>query len=133
MCEEVVEKAGDTKAKANLQPPSYVWKINSRCPKGYRLFSKKDKEDTQREYYDETFKDREKAKFYTLSITNQSQTQNFKKCHGGQQRNCPATGINATEVVKKEKDKAKDLNHVNSYTCKQKDHYANKCPDKSKN
>ncbi len=44
--EEVVEKAGDAKAKANLQPPFYIRKIDSRCPKGHHPSAKKDKEDT---------------------------------------------------------------------------------------
>ena len=51
-----------------------------------------------------------------------------------QQRNRPATEVNATKVVKKEKNKAKDLSYVKYYTFKQlKDHYANKRPDKPKN
>ncbi len=33
--EEVVEKAGDVEAKANLQPPFYVRDINARYPKGH--------------------------------------------------------------------------------------------------
>ncbi len=47
--EEVVEKAGDVEAKANLQPPFYVRDIDVRCPKGHRPSAKKDKEDTYRE------------------------------------------------------------------------------------
>lgn len=42
-------------------------------------------------------------------------------------------GINITEVAKKNKDKAKDLSHVEWYNYKQKDHYANKCHKKSEN
>ncbi len=41
--------------------------------------------------------------------------------------------VNATKVVKKDKDKAKDLSHIKYYTCKQKDYYANKYPEKPKN
>ena len=41
--EEVIEKAGDAEAKANLQPPSYVWEIDSRCPKGHHLSFKRTK------------------------------------------------------------------------------------------
>ena len=46
MWKKVVEKAGDAKAKANLQPPFYVREINSRCPKSHHPLAKKDKEDT---------------------------------------------------------------------------------------
>ncbi len=46
--EEVVEKAGDIKVKANLQPPFYVRVIDARCSKGHRP-SSKNKEDTYRE------------------------------------------------------------------------------------
>ncbi len=44
--EEVVEKAGNTKAKANLQPLFYVRDIDARCPKGHRPSAKKNKENT---------------------------------------------------------------------------------------
>ncbi len=47
--EEVVEKAGDAEAKANLQPLFYVRDINVRCPKDHHPSTKKDKEDTYRE------------------------------------------------------------------------------------
>ena len=127
----MVEKAGDVEAKANLQLPSYVWEIDSRFPKSYCPSSKKDKKDIQQEYYDEASK--EKAKSQTFSTTNQPQIQNSKKRHGGRKRNCLAIGVNATKVVKKEKDKAKDPRHIKCYTCKQKGHYANKYPDKPKN
>ena len=56
----------------------------------------------------------------------------LKKRHGGQRGNILAIKLNATEVVKKKKDKAKDLSHIKCYTCKQKSHYANKCLDKPK-
>ena len=38
-------------------------------------------------------------------------------------------GVNTTEVTKKDKDKdkIKDLSHIECYTCKQKGHYANMC------
>ena len=76
---EVVEKAGDAEAKANLQPSSYIREIDSRCPKGHRPLFKKDKKDTQRKHRDEAFKDRKKAKSHTPSTTNQLQTQDLKK------------------------------------------------------
>ncbi len=70
--EEVVEKAGDVEAKANLQPPFYVRDIDTRCPRGQRPLAKKDKEDTYREPCDEASKD--KAKLQTSSSANQPQT-----------------------------------------------------------
>ena len=42
----MVEKTGDVEAKANLQPPFYIRKIDFKYPKGYCLLPKKDKEDT---------------------------------------------------------------------------------------
>ncbi len=73
----MVEKAGDVEAKANLQPPFYVWDIDARCSRGQRPSAKKDKEDTYREPCDETSKD--KAKSQTFSSANQSQTRVPKK------------------------------------------------------
>ncbi len=43
-----MKKAGDTEAKANLQPPFYIRDIDARCPKGHRQSAKKDKKDTYR-------------------------------------------------------------------------------------
>ncbi len=134
--EEVVEKASDVEAKANLQPPFYVRDIDIRCPKGHRPSAKKNKENTYREPQNKAFKDKNKAKSYSFSIsTNQPQTQAFKKDkrgrrgdHGGH----PATGVNATELAKKDKA-PKDLSHIECYTCHQKGYYATKCPDKPKN
>ncbi len=129
----MVEKAGDDEAKANLQPPFYVRDIDVRCPKGHHSSAKKNKEDTYREACNETSKD--KAKSQTSSSANQPQTQAPKKDkrgrrggHGGHL----ATGVNATEVAKKDKT-PKDLSHIECYTCHQKGHYATKCPDKPKN
>ncbi len=133
--EEVVEKAGDVEAKANLQPPFYVWEIDSRCPKCHRSLAKKDKEDIYWKPRDESSKD--KAKSQISSFANQPQTQTPKKdkygCQGGHKGHL-ATEVNVTKVVKKDKDKApKNLSYVKYYTCHQKGHYANKCPGKSKN
>ena len=105
--------------------------MDARSLKGHCSLSKKNKKDTQWEHRDKTPKD--KAKSQTPATTNQPQTTASKKCHGGQQGNRPATGVNATEVVKKEKDKAKNLSYVKYYTCKQKGLYTTKCPDKPKN
>ncbi len=97
----MVEKAGDIKAKANLQPPFYVRDIDARCLKGHRPSAKKDKEDTYQESRNETSKD--KAKSQTSSSANQPQTQAPKKdkhgCRGGYGGH-PATRVNATEVAK---------------------------------
>ncbi len=131
-----MEKAGDAEAKANLQPPFYVRDIDARCPKGHRPSAKKDKEDTYREPQNEASKNKDKAKSYNSSTSaNQPQTQASKKnkrgCQGGHGGH-PATGVNATEVAKKDKA-PKDLRHIECYTCHQKGHYATKCPDKPKN
>ena len=130
-----MEKTGDVEAKANLQPPFYIKDIDSsKCPKSYCPLVKKDKEDANRENYkDASNKDKEKAKFYNPFFTNQPQAQASKKREKNQWGSPPAPGINATEVAKKDKDKAKDLSHVECYTCKQKGHYANRCPKKLKN
>ncbi len=129
-----MEKAGDVKTKANLQPPFYIREIDSRCLKSYCLLAKKDKKDTYWEPHDKASnKDKDKAKSHNSSSSaNQPQTQAPKKdkrCRGGH----PATKVNVTEVAKKDKNKAKDLSHVECYICKQKGHYANKCPEKAKN
>ncbi len=115
----MVEKAGDVEAKANLQPPFYIRKIDSKCLKDYRPLAKKDKEDTYWEPRDETSnKDKDKAKSHNFSSSaNQPQTKAPKKdkCRWGGH---PATRVNATKVPKKDKDKTKDLSHVKCYTYK---------------
>ncbi len=131
-----MEKAGDVEAKANLQPLFYVREIDSRCPKIHCPSAKKDKKDTYRELQNEASKDKDKAKSHSSSTsTNQPQTQAPKKdkrgCQGGHGGH-PATGVNATEVAKKDKT-PKDLSHIKCYACHQKGHYATKCPDKPKN
>ncbi len=133
--EEVVEKAGNAEAKANLQSPFYVRDIDARCPKGHRPLSKKNKEDTYREPQSEASKDKDKAKSHSSPTSaNQPQIQASKKGkrgrrggHGGH----PAIGVNATEGAKKDKA-PKDLSHIECYTCHQKGYYATKCPNKPK-
>ena len=74
----------------------------------------KDKDNAYREYRNEASnKDKKKAKSHPLSSANQSQTQDSKKdnYYGGWQGH-PATGVNATKVAKKNKDKAKNLSHI---------------------
>ncbi len=73
--EEVVEKASDVEAKANLQPAFYIRDINTRCPKGHRPSFKKDKENTYQEPHSEASKDKDKAKSHNFSTSaNQPQT-----------------------------------------------------------
>ncbi len=70
--EEMVEKAGDIEAKANLQLPFYVRKIDSKYPKGHRPLAMKNKEDTYRKPQNEVSKDKNKAKSHSSSTsTNQ--------------------------------------------------------------
>ncbi len=122
MWDEVVEKAVNVEAKAGLQPPSGTKEIDFRCPKGYRPSVKKDKDDAYWEQCEEAFnKDKEKAKSHNpLSSANQPQTQasNFKKRQRKGWGGHSVTGVNAIEVVKRDKDKAKDLSHIEYYTCK---------------
>ncbi len=134
-----MEKAGDAEAKTNLQPSFYVRDIDAWCPKGHRPSSKKDKEDTYREPQSEASKDKDKATSHNSSTSanqHQPQTQASKNderaSRGGHGGGHPATGVNATEVAKKDKA-SKDLSHIECYTCHQKGHYATKCPDKPKN
>ncbi len=128
--EKVVEKAGDVKAKANLQPLFYVRDINDKCPKGHCPLAKNNKEDTYWEPYNETFKD--KTKSNSSAFANQPQTQAPKKDKCSRRGGHPATGVNATEVAKKDKV-PKDLSHIECYTCHQKGHYATKYRDELKN
>ena len=70
----MVEKSKDVKVKANLQPPFNLREIDSKYPKIYCSSVKKDKEDANREYYNEaSSKNKEKTKFYNHSDTNQPQ------------------------------------------------------------
>ena len=67
MWEEVIEKAGDVEAKANLQPLFYVCEIDFRSPQDHRLLSKKDQKNTQQEHHNEAPK--KKAQSQTSSTT----------------------------------------------------------------
>ena len=111
-----------------------IREIDSRYSKKHKLLVKKNKNDAYWEHHDEASKDEKKAKSHLLSSANQPQTQASKKNkHHRSWQGHPAIRVNATEVAKKNKDKAKDINHIECYTCKQKKHYANKCPEKPKN
>ncbi len=133
----MIKKIGDTKkAKLNLKPPFYVKEIDSKYSKGHRLLAKKDKEDIYWEPQNEVSKDKNKTKSHSSStFANQSQPQALKKekrgCWRGH-RGHPATEVNATKVAKKNKT-PKNLSHIKYYICYQKDHSANKYPDKPKN
>ena len=98
---------------------------------------KKDKNDTYWEHCDEAFnRDKEKIKshnFFYFANQPQTQASNYKNRQESWWEGYPATGVNTTKIVKKDKDKVKDLSHVKCYICKQKGHYANKCPAKPKN
>ncbi len=126
----MVEKAGHAEAKANLQPPCYVRDINARCLKGHCPLVKKDKEDIYREPHNEASKD--KAKSNSSAFANQPQTQALKKDKHSHRGGHLATGVNTTEVAKKDKA-LKNLSHIEYYTYHQKGHYTTKCPDKPTN
>ena len=97
------------------------------------MSAKKDKENTYQESHNEVSKDKNKAKSHIPTFANQPQTQTLKKDKHNYRGDHLATGVNATEVAKKDKNKAlKDLSHVEYYTCHQKSHYTTKCPDKPK-
>ena len=135
--DEVVDKTVDAKAKVSLQAPSETREMDSWCPQGQRPTKKEDK--NSRDY--------EKNKSSQNPPTNASSSgtqsspaqpkkeQNSRSRRGGSRRqgqgqNTPATGVNATAVRKdKDKDK-KNLSNIECYTCKQKGHYTNKCPEK---
>ena len=132
--DEVVEKAVNVKVKASLQPLSKTKEINSRYSKSYRPSTKKNKNNASRGHCNKTFtNDKDKAKSHNSSIVNQPQTQASKKDKRGCWESYLATEVNITKIAKKNKEKDKDLSYVKCYTCKQKDHYANKCLEKSKN
>ncbi len=112
----MVEKTVDVEVKAKLQPPSRTREIDFKCSRGYKSLVKKDKDDANREHRDGTPKD--KTKSQNFSSTNQHQTQAPKKVKCDRWGGHPATRINVTKVAKKDKDKAKDLSHVECYICK---------------
>ena len=116
----MVKKVVNVKAKAGLQPHFMIREIDFRYLKKHRLLVKKDKDNAYQEDRNGTSnKDKEKAKSYPSSSANQLQTQAFKKNKRYESgRGHPATGVNATKVTKKDKDKAKDLSHIECYICK---------------
>ena len=63
----------------------------------------------------------------------QSQASKNNKHHRSCQRDYLTTGVNASEIAKKDRDKAKNLSHIKYYTSKQKGLDTNKCLDKAKN
>ena len=117
----------DVKAKAGLQSYFMIREIDSRCLEEHRPSVKKDKDDAYWNYRNEASnKNKEKVKSHPLSSANQPQTQVSKKDkRHGSRRGYLATGVNVTEVAKKDKDKAKNLSHIECYTHKQKSYYTN--------
>ncbi len=117
--EDVVEKTVNAKAKASLQSLSGTEEINSRYPKSYKPSAKKDKNKITREHRD---KNEDKAKSYNLSLTHTTQSlihaSKKNKPHGNRQGGYPATKVNTIKVIKKNKDKAKNLRYIKCYTYK---------------
>lgn len=131
----MVEKTVDVEAMVSLHLLSGTREMDFRFPRGYRTSVKKDKDDSNWEYRNGD-KDKGKAKSYNRFANNQPPTQASKKDKRYRNRQGhPITEVNVTEVSKKnkDKDKAKNLSYIKCYTCKQKGHYANKYPEKSKN
>ena len=97
--------------------------------------AKKEKNKANWEYQDG---DKDKVKLHKPLSTNTSQPQTYaskkNKYYRSRQGGFSAIGVNTTEVAKKDKNKnkAKDLNHIKYYICKQKDYYANRCFKKIK-
>ena len=64
-----MKKAGDVEAKTNLQPLFYIRDIYIRCLKGHCPLVKKDQENTYQEPQNKAFKDKNKAKSHSSSIS----------------------------------------------------------------
>ena len=137
--DEVVDKTIDAEAKANLQAPSKTKEMDSRCSRVQRPTKKEDKDSRD---YKKNKSSQNPPINASLSGTQSSPAQPKKEQNSrfrqersrrqGQGQNTPATSVNATAVRKnknKDKDK-KDFSNIECYTCKQKGHYANKCPKK---
>ena len=118
----MVDKIIDVEAKAGFQSPFGTREIDLRYTKKYKLLVKKNKNDAYWEQRDKaTNKDKKKAKSHnSSSSTNQPPTQasSSKKHQEKRQESYPATGVNASKIAKKDKDKAKNLCHIKYYTCK---------------
>ena len=137
--DEVVDKTVDAEVKASLQAPSGTREMDSRCPRGQRPTKKEDKNsrDYEKNKSSQNLPTNASSSGTQSSPAQPKKEQNSRSHRGesrrqGQGQNTPATGVNATAIRKdKDKDKdKKDLSHVECYTCKQKGHYANKCPEK---
>ena len=103
----------------------YIGQIDFKCLKSYRPLVKKDKEDINWEHCKEaSSKDKEKAKSHNPFFANQPQAQTSKKRQGRWQQGFSATGVYAINVAKKNKDKVKNLSHVECYISKQKGYHA---------
>lgn len=115
-----MEKAVDVEAKVSLQPISRIRKIDSKTPKDYRHIKNNESS------WD--YRDGDKAKSsYNSPLANASQLQTqtqiqsskkdkyYLESHQGDHL---ATKVNISEVVKKGKDKTKDLGHIKYHTYK---------------
>ena len=113
--------------------------MDFQCSQGQRPTKKEDKDSRD---YEKNKSSQNRPANASLSGTQSSLVQpkkeyNSRSCRRGPQQqgqgqNTLATDVNATAVRKnKDKDKdKKDLSNIECYTCKQKNHYANKCPEK---
>ena len=131
----MVKKAVDVEIKANLQPPSGTKEIDFKYLKNYKSSAKKKKIKPVKSIGLKTII-RQSLTTLCLLIQVSLRPQPLKKKrHKSRQESHLVTGVNATEVAKKnkDKDKTKNLSYIKCYTCKQKSYYANKYPKNSKN
>ena len=137
--DEVVDKTVDAEAKTSLQALSGTREIDSQCPCGQQPTKKEDKDskDFKKNKFSQNLPANASSSGTQSSPAQPKKEQNSHFRRGGfwqqsQGQNTPATSVNATDVRKdKDKDKdKKDLSNIECYTCKQKDHYANKCLEK---
>ena len=67
----MVEKIINVEVKVSLKSSSEIRKIDSRCPKGYKLSAKKEKDKTSQKHQD---RDKDKTKSHNLFFTNMNKT-----------------------------------------------------------
>ena len=114
----MIEKTVNAEAKAYLQSNSKTRRVDSMYLKRYK---------TTKMETGETIKDTKKKKSPQILPGNLSRTHPSiklsKKDNGCQEEyqslSNPASGVNATKVAKKykDKDKTKDLSHIKCYNC----------------
>ena len=113
--------------------------MDFQCPRGQRPTKKenKDSRDYEKNKSSQNLPANTSSSGTLSSPAQPKKDQNSRSCQGepwqqGQSQNTLATDVNTT-VVRKDKDKdkdKKDFSNIECYTCKQKSHYANKCPEK---